>query len=138
MGRPFSDGRGQRSRHVHCALFAAKAWPPEVDFAEESTIYGAARNVQTATVHYGSNQMVHDKVTGDFTQWHTMTVLWQPGEIDYLLDGRRWGGTTTGVPNQPMHLTIQTMVGSNGFNGLMPSLTQLPVNLQVKWVHIYH
>jgi hypothetical protein len=42
------------------------------------------------------------------------------------------------VPNVPMHLGIQTHVGTNGNTGLVPdSTTPAKIGLQVDWVKVY-
>ena len=120
-------------------LWPKRGWPPEIDFAEESSQYGG-RGVQTATLHYGAhNSQVRSRVTGDFSKWHVVSVEWTPKRLVYLLDGKRWGAVTgSRVPHQPMHLFIQTHVGSNGVNGSMPSLaTNRRVDLHLDWVHVY-
>ncbi len=121
------------------ALWPKSGWPPEIDFAEESSQYGN-RHVQTGTLHYGPhNSQNHAQVTSDFSKWHVMSVEWTPRKLVYLIDGRRWH-TITGsiVPHQPMHLIIQTHVGSNGQSGGMPS-TALKghVDLHIDWVHVF-
>lgn len=118
------------------ALWPHVGWPPEIDFAEESSRYGATRSAMTATLHYSShNDEIHNHVSGDFSQWHTLGVDWLPGRIVYLLDGRTWATVTQHVPSQLMHLIIQTGVGSNGSTGVMPnSTTPAHVDLQIDWV----
>ena len=55
-------------------LWPKKGWPPEIDFAEESSQYGA-RGVETATLHYGAhNSQIRRKVAGDFSKWHVIGV----------------------------------------------------------------
>lgn len=121
------------------SLWPGHGWPPEIDFAEESSIYGN-RHVMTGTFHHGSgNIQNHARVTRDFSKWHVMSVEWTPGKLVYLIDGKRWHTITgSAVPHQPMHLFMQTNVGSNGQSGLMPAATmRRHVDLQVDWVHIY-
>ncbi len=102
-----------------------------LNFAEESSQYGANQDTQTATLHYGST-MVHAKVHGDFSQWNTMNVTWTPGKIVVDLNGTPWATYTSHVPSTPMHLTIQANVGSNGYAGVNPnSSTPSTTNLQV-------
>lgn len=120
------------------ALWPKTGWPPEIDFAEESAKYGD-RTVETGTLHYGSaNSQIHSKVTGDFSQWHTASVEWTPGKIVYLMDDKPWATITSHVPAQPMHLIMQTHVGSNGSSGDMPAASITGhVDLQIDWVHVY-
>ena len=121
------------------ALWPKTGWPPEIDFAEESTLYGK-RHVETGTLHYGAhNSQNHAKVMGDFSKWHVMSVEWTPGKLVYLLDGKPWH-TITGsiVPHQPMHLIMQTHVGTNGTSGGMPAVALTGhVDLHIDWVHVY-
>ena len=108
-----------------------------VDWIEESSDKGAARRIETATLHYGSTR-VHARVSADFTKWHTMTLAWVPGQITVRLDGRLWANYKSHIPSSPMHLAMQTNVGSNGFTGVMPdSTTPRKVALQIDYVAIY-
>ena len=54
-------------------------------------------------------------------QWHVMTVQWTPGKMVVLLDGKAWATYTSHVPSAPMHLVMQSEVGTNGFTGVMPN-----------------
>jgi hypothetical protein len=108
-----------------------------VDWIEESSDHGALRNIETATLHYGGTR-VHANVGADFTKWHTMTLAWVPGQITVRLDGRLWANYTSHIPSSPMHLTMQTNTGSNGFSGTLPnSSTPSRVALQIDYVAIY-
>ena len=107
-----------------------------LDWAEESTDKGAARNIETATLHYGSTR-VHAKVSADFTQWHVMSVQWTPGKMVVLLDGKAWATYTSHVPSAPMHLVMQSEVGTNGFTGVMPNATTpAKVAFQIDYVTV--
>ncbi len=90
-------------------LWGANSWPPEMDFAE----FGAGNRQQISqTVHYGTraqNLMIHNFVTVDMRQWHTVTLEWSPGRVQYYLDGRPTGTVTSrNVPNVPMWLGLVT------------------------------
>jgi beta-glucanase (GH16 family) len=120
-------------------LWPAHGWPPEVDFAEESSDVGG-RSYETGTLHYGSsNHEIHSRVHANFQNWHTVGVTWLPGLLRYTLDGHTWGQVTgSRVPNVPMHLGIQTHVGSNGQSGGMPDVTTpSKVALQVDFVKVW-
>lgn len=122
-----------------CMLLSPKSsTPTAVDFAEESPAMGTTRTEETSTLHYGS-AMVHNNVTSDFTQWHTMGVQWTPGKLVYTLDGRTWAVTTSGhVPSVPLHLAIQTESGPKGSVHVSPNATTPdPVQLQIDWVQVY-
>ena len=83
-------------------------WPRdgEIDFPEGDlgdAIYGAAHWANpdpTASDLYMS--------TSKFTSWHVATTEWSPGRVEFLLDGRSLGVSTTHVPATPMHFILQT------------------------------
>ncbi len=107
-----------------------------VDWAEASSIYGAKRNIETATLHAG-NTRVHAKVTGNFAVWTTMRIDWTPTHISVFKNGKRWAYYTKNLPTQPMHLVMQTNTGTNGFSGVNPnSSTPHRVALQVDYVSV--
>jgi len=70
--------------------------------------------------------------------WAPGKVNWSPGKLLYILDGRVWAETTgSHVPDVPMHLGIQTHVGSNGKTGTLPdSTTPSKVGLQIDWIKV--
>jgi beta-glucanase (GH16 family) len=108
-----------------------------VDWIEESSKYSTKRDTETATLHYG-NTRVHAKVHANFTKWHTMVLRWIPNRITVRLDGKTWAHYTSHIPSVPMHLVMQTNVGSNGFSGMMPNAsTPQRVALQVDRVAVY-
>lgn len=119
-------------------LWPKSGWPPEIDFAEESSDVGG-RRYETSTLHYGShNTQIHHRVHANFTKWHVMGINWRPGRLVYTLDGRKWARIIGPmVPSTPMHLGIQTHVGSNGKSGGLPdATTPAHVTLQIDWVRI--
>ena len=86
----------------------SKQWPQdgEIDFPE-----GDLSKVLYAALHYvGPGGHVADifRPNASFTSWHTATTEWSPGRIEFFLDGRSIGVTTTGVPDKPMHYILQT------------------------------
>jgi hypothetical protein len=108
-----------------------------VDWIEESSDHGALRNIETATLHYGSTR-VHANVRANFTKWHTMTLAWVPGQITVRLDGHLWANYRSHIPSSPMHLTMQTNTGTNGFSGVLPdSTTPRKLALQIDYVAVY-
>jgi hypothetical protein len=56
-----------------------------------------------------------------------------------VLDGHAWARVwNSHVPNRPMHLGIQTHVGSNGSTGPSPgSTTPSKVGLQIDWIKVW-
>jgi hypothetical protein len=108
-----------------------------VDWIEESSDKGAARAIETATLHYGSTR-VHAHVKADFTKWHTMILAWTPGRITVRLGHHLWADYGSHVPSSPMHMVMQTNVGTNGFTGVLPnSSTPSRVTLYVDYVAVY-
>jgi hypothetical protein len=106
-----------------------------VDWIEESSDHGALRNLETATLHYG-NTRTH--VKANFTLWHTMTLSWVPGRITVKINGKIWADYRSHIPSSPMHLTMQTNTGTNGFSGVNPNSTTPPlVPLQIDYVSVY-
>jgi hypothetical protein len=108
-----------------------------VDWIEESSDHGALRNLETATLHYGSTR-VHAHVKADFTRWHTMILAWVPGEITVRIGHKLWADYRSHIPSSPMHLVMQTNTGTNGFSGTMPNSSTPPlVPLVVDYVAVY-
>jgi beta-glucanase (GH16 family) len=121
-----------------CALlWPEQGWPPEIDFAESSSS-DANRQELSSTLHYGAgNTMIQHHLAVDYSTWHTMGVRWSPTRISYRIDGYRWATDTADIPDQPMHLGIQTTVGLSNGNGQMPdSSTPAHVGLHIAWVHV--
>lgn len=90
-------------------LLFGKQAHEEVDFAESKPL-DSARTEITATLHYGtSNQEIHRRTFGDFTQWHTVGVVWRPGKLTFTIDGAVWATILSShVPATAMHECIQT------------------------------
>ena len=115
-------------------------WPVdgEIDVME---IVDGARGVNHTTVHYGDDdQRIDSMVTGDFTQWHTYAVDWQPDSITVYLDGEPIFSTTdpAAIPHGPMHLAIQLDVGPQGtWIPARDETTPDAVSLYVDWVRLY-
>jgi beta-glucanase (GH16 family) len=115
-------------------------WPEdgEVDVME---IIAPNRDELVVTVHYGADdQQESVTVPGDFTQWHTYAVEWEPDHVTVLLDGERVFTTTNpaAVPDVPMHLAIQNDVGPlPGWIPARDAETPDVVGLHVDWVRLY-
>jgi hypothetical protein len=130
------DVRARASRNADHG-FAIMLWPDkgrwpvagEIDLAE---FPGTRRNLLQTTVHYGAtNRQVTRFTKGDFTKWHTYSVIWRRASLTYLLDGRRVMRITDPVkiPTGPMHLALQA-----GPDVAHPSATR--ARLDVDWVRI--
>jgi hypothetical protein len=130
------DVRARASRNTDHG-FAIMLWPDsgswpsagEIDLAE---FPGTERNVLQTTVHYSSsNRQVTHFTSGDFTRWHTYSVIWKRSSLTYLLDGRTVMHVTraAAIPHGPMHLAIQA-----GADDAHPSATR--ARLDVDWVRV--
>jgi beta-glucanase (GH16 family) len=117
-----------------------RTWPPEIDIME---FLGHEKNQILQTNHWldssGRPQKDSSFIQGpNFTQdWHTYAINWQPGRIDWYVDGEL-KKTVTGaeVPNKPMEIIINLAIG-----GLLPgnaiASTPFPRILQIDWVKVY-
>lgn len=106
----------------------------EIDFAEYRE---DEANHVLAALHRSclSAPCPHVDVTRrvDSTAWHTSTAIWSPGSITTYIDGKLLASSRQGVPNQPMHLLLQTQASSYG-------TTAKPgdnVVIEVDWVTVY-
>jgi hypothetical protein len=137
---PFArwDVRARATRNADHG-FAIMLWPDsgswpsagEIDLAE---FPGTERNLLQTTVHYtASNRQITKFTKGDFTRWHTYSVIWRRASLTYLLDGRTVMRVTraAAIPTGPMHLAIQA-----GPDVAHPSATR--ARLDVDWVHVRH
>jgi beta-glucanase (GH16 family) len=99
------------------------------------------RSQSLAVLHYGAdnNQYFHWE-DGDFTQWHTFALEWQPSHVTLYIDGEEivtWDDPDA-IPRDPMHLAIQNDVGPHdGFIPARDETTPDEVSLEVDWVRIY-
>jgi beta-glucanase (GH16 family) len=94
-------------------------WPPEIDIMEHWTTY----DYYGAYLHSAAGPIVeNDHVNlADSTGWHTFSVLWQPNEIVWYLDGQEVLSTTQYVPQQAMYFiaNVANSVDGPGCNGTM-------------------
>ena len=83
-------------------------WPQdgEIDYPEGEV----SGNFYAAMHGTGPNQDVIDvfEANTSFTSWHIATTEWSPGRVEFFLDGRSIGVSTSAIPNKPMHYVIQT------------------------------
>lgn len=82
------------------------SWPPEIDFNETD----GNTTQSTATIHWSpSNHVQQGRVSVDMTAWHTWGVVWTPGQVLYLVDGKVWSTVSrpNEIPSVPMTLDLQ-------------------------------
>jgi len=111
---------------------ATNQWPPEIDFSE--TTGGVTASL--ATIHYGSsNHEDQRELAVRMTTWHTFGVVWTPGQVIYLVDGKVWGTVSrpTEIPSLAMTLDLQQQTWCLS-SWACPSNVQ---TMQVDWVAEY-
>jgi beta-glucanase (GH16 family) len=92
-------------------------------------------------IHYSAqNKLAGNKVSGDFSQWHTFAMDWLPDRITWYVDGVKQFETfdKNVIPKVPMHMTIQLDMGP--FEEWIPApdhTTPAEVSLEVDWVKIF-
>jgi beta-glucanase (GH16 family) len=121
-------------------LPATQAELPEIDVVE---IHGETPNLVHMHLHYrgpGGREAVKD---GSWTQpslssgWHTFGIDWQPGRLDWLVDGVvRWEVDGSVVPRQPMYLIANLAVGGEPV-GPPTARTPFPSALALDWVRVW-
>ncbi|MHA6629814.1 glycoside hydrolase family 16 protein [Pseudonocardia sichuanensis] len=92
-------------------------------------------------IHYSAqNKLAGNKVSGDFSQWHTFAMDWLPDRITWYVDGVKQFETTDRnvIPTSRMHLAIQLDMGPYEEWILAPDhTTPAEVSLEVDWVRVY-
>ena len=105
-------------------LPADGTWPPEVDISE---FKGSDPSSMFMTLHWpnstGGNAHTGGTLTGvDFAaNFHTAGIRWQPGSIDWYVDGVKRQTLTQHIPQKPMYVIVTLEVGSLNFDGYPPA-----------------
>lgn len=134
-----------RTTPVADVSFLAILWPvsdiapPETDFAVE----GGPLNLTTigALLKYGSGPtIVPDNLTANAAQWHTLGVVWSPGEVQYTIDGHVWATEVNpNISAVPMNIVLQSETDCQAVAGqtcTVPWAAKEP-NVDVAWVVAY-
>lgn len=80
--------------------------------------------------------LAHPVENIDFNEFHTYSVLWKPGVLEWSIDGQaKMQATPQGVPNLPVFWKINAWVG--GWGGAPTEATQFPVTFEVDYFRIY-
>jgi hypothetical protein len=117
----FKDTRG-------AGKYAILLWPengsrPEVDFAEDKR--GDSQRVLTTGTYHpkpGCNSCIHSKISGDFTRFHTASVVWTSKGFTLLMDGKAWAHYPGGWYGGRMHVSIHNEAwGDSGSSTLTVS-----------------
>ena len=91
-------------------------WPypgsDEIDIAE---VMGGNRTRINQQIHSSLGHPGCSASTSDVSQnWHTYTLVWEPGKLTFQIDGTTTCVLTQAVPSQPMFLMINTALGGHG------------------------
>ncbi|EMI20473.1 glycoside hydrolase family 16 [Rhodopirellula maiorica SM1] len=122
----------------------------EIDIME---MKGQEPDEVLGTLHYGDvwprNAYSGDKYklpNGSFADdFHTFSVVWKEGQIDWLIDGKKyqtqtkWSSTGGEFPapfDQEFHLLLNVAVGGN-FLGPPNDSTPFPAKMLVDYVRVY-
>jgi beta-glucanase (GH16 family) len=72
----------------------------------------------------------------DFDQFHTYTMIWEPGFLQLRFDGEtKLERTSVGVPDLPLAWRISSWVG--GWGGAPTAATPFPVAFEVDYMRVY-
>ncbi len=98
---------------AHWMLPSSGAWPPEIDIME---MLGHAPQAVYMTHHWGTWPDVQSDggvyIGPVFAaDYHTFGLEWQPGRLDWYVDGQVRFTSQTEVPTQPFYLILNTAVG---------------------------
>ncbi|OIJ67366.1 glycoside hydrolase family 16 protein [Streptomyces mangrovisoli] len=69
----------------------------------------------------------------DWTQWHTVSTEWTPGQVRFFVDGKQIGSDTRGVADQPLSWVLQNESALEG-PGAAPGSS---AELDITWVAAY-
>jgi Glycosyl hydrolases family 16 len=123
----------------------SNSWPQdgEIDFPEAdlaATRAGGATHFEHGTSANSQDWWVDPGFS--YSRWHTYTIEWSPGLLNYYIDGRLVHSDTTAtaarqgfaIPNTPMHPVIQIETATDGSGA--PSNTSHG-NVQIDWLAAY-
>jgi beta-glucanase (GH16 family) len=113
-------------------LPADEAWPPEIDMVE---VLGGNPSHATVSYHSVAGRDEHRLVDTDNLSvgWHDFRIDWQPGSIQWFIDGHPCFDVRGKVPDQPMYLLMDLAV--SGIQ-LPNASTTLPASLDVQSVRV--
>lgn len=132
--------KGQAIWPAFWLLPADRNWPPEIDAME---FVGSKPNQILQTVHWsGADGRAEDMSVilknVDYSQsWHTYGIDWQPGQIDWYIDGvktKTFKGSN--VPSKPMEIILNLAVGGN-LPGAADATTPPTATMKVDYVRVY-
>ncbi len=111
-------------------------WPntgsDEIDIADN--LYGSTTNVYQWIHSNTTNTGCITPTTDVSRNWHTYSLTWAPGLLEWRIDGGMTCRTTTGVPSTPMFLILN--VAMNGAGGGPILNSTLPQAIAVDYVKV--
>jgi beta-glucanase (GH16 family) len=117
-----------------------KQWPPEIDIME---YVGSDRDKISMTYHWqdADTQRHEDKSSFQIKNlhgdWHTYAIDWQPGKIDWYVDGiQRKTVTGSSVPDIPMEIILNQAIGGT-WAGQPDQSTPFPNQVLIDHVSVY-
>lgn len=119
---------------------ADHSWPPEFDIAE---YYGTPRHMRFGLASGTMSEVKWDDALFELpaveTEWHTYSLLWEPGRAVWMLDGVvKLEVCGAQVPDKPMYLILNNGVSSRfGPSGEPDGSTVFPNFLEVDYVRVY-
>lgn len=129
----------------------------EIDIMEAR---GRLPGTVDGTIHYGKGAP-NNKATGshyafpegeDFTDFHTYSLEWEPGELRWYVDGNLfqtindWHSWGTGQPDKyafpapfdkEFYIIMNLAVGGNYDGGRLPDPSAFPATMEVDYVRVY-
>lgn len=89
-----------------------------------------------AFFHYDATQVTCSATGTDFTaRFHTYTLIWNPGKLEWQIDGITKCVSTVHVPDVPMYLILNTAI--DGVDQSTNNTTRLPQSLDIDYVRIW-
>ncbi|MEM6278937.1 MAG: glycoside hydrolase family 16 protein [Verrucomicrobiota bacterium] len=117
------------------------SWPPEIDVLE---ILGHETDRVYMSNHWvdpshpeGNSQSITGEFRGpDFAEgFHVFSILWEPGRIQWFVDGILRHESTREVPDVPMFLLVNLAVG--GWAEAPDQSTQFPADFEIDYVRVW-
>jgi beta-glucanase (GH16 family) len=113
-------------------------WITFVD-AQEASRHTLRGNVSSAP---GATSSGEHSLSGDFTDWHTYTVVWRETYVKMYVDGKLFYDSTergqqVAVPQVPLHLYLQQTAGPADSVGPADAGTPDEVTMHIDWVKLY-
>ena len=108
--------------------------PFEIDIME---MLGETPHIVYSFNHWGNHQTTARYVGPDFSQgFHVFSIVWEPQEIAWYIDGVQRSQTSQGISNQKMYLIINAALGGM-WPGAPNKNTITPQSMYIDYVRVY-